>query len=350
MMDTNDTESSAKRVQSMKKLFTIVDTLCDAESAGVSELAERLEMAKSTVHVHLKTLEEEGYLVRADPGRTRPHSPSSAPIRRIPCSPSRNEQPTCGGSMTRGYSNEVACLWSTFGSAPTPCHMSWWEGSNRSSSSWFAASTTWFSSMYQRVRSPRPRSYLYISPTEPDASAPTSRSNSPAMSAKVRGYQGDGVGDPEGVVATAKHFPAYSEPERGEDASPVDVSEYKLRNTFLPPFERALAAGVESVMPSHNSTNGEPAHGSPAFLRDLLRVDLEFEGHVVFDWNGIRHLHADHGTARDHAGAVRQAREAGVDVASVGAVPHADRIVELVEAGELAEATLDRSVERVFRI
>ncbi|QPV61621.1 IclR family transcriptional regulator [Halosimplex litoreum] len=62
-MDTNDTESSAKRVQSTKKLFTIVDTLREAESAGVSELAERLGMAKSTVHVHLKTLEEEGYLV-----------------------------------------------------------------------------------------------------------------------------------------------------------------------------------------------------------------------------------------------------------------------------------------------
>ena len=50
--------------------------------------------------------------------------------------------------------------------------------------------------------------------------------------AKVRGYQGDGLDDPEAVVATAKHFPAYSEPERGEDAAPVDISEYKLRNTL----------------------------------------------------------------------------------------------------------------------
>lgn len=168
--------------------------------------------------------------------------------------------------------------------------------------------------------------------------------------AKVRGYRGDGLGDPEGVVATAKHFPAYSEPERGEDASPVDVSEYKLRNTFLPPVERALAAGVDSVMPSYNSINGEPAHGSATFLEGLLRDDLGFEGHVVSDWNGIHHLHTDHGTARDHADAVRQARAAGVDVASVGGVSHAERIVELVEAGDLDEATLDRSVERVLRV
>jgi len=168
--------------------------------------------------------------------------------------------------------------------------------------------------------------------------------------AKVRGYQGDGLADPEGVVATAKHFPAYSEPERGEDASPVDVSEYKLRNTFVPPLERALDAGVESVMPSYNSINGEPSHGSTALLGDLLREDLGFDGHVVSDWNGIRHLHEDHHTARDHADGVRQAREAGVDVASVGHVPHAERVVDLVESGDLDEATLDESVRRVLRL
>ncbi|MFW6382432.1 MAG: glycoside hydrolase family 3 N-terminal domain-containing protein [Haloferacaceae archaeon] len=168
--------------------------------------------------------------------------------------------------------------------------------------------------------------------------------------AKVRGYQGTGLGDPDGVVATAKHFPAYSDPERGEDASPVDVSEYVLRNTFLPPFERALDAGVQSVMPSYNSLNGEPAHGSTAFLRRLLREELDFDGHVVSDWNGVRHLHEDHRTARDHADGVRQAREAGVDVASVGHVPHAERVVELVENGDLPEETLDASVRRVLRV
>jgi len=49
--------------------------------------------------------------------------------------------------------------------------------------------------------------------------------------AKVRGYRGDGNADPNSVLATLKHFPAHGEPERGEDAAPVDVSEYKLRNT-----------------------------------------------------------------------------------------------------------------------
>lgn len=65
-----DGETTANRVKSTRTLFTIVDELREVESAGVSELADRLGMPKSTVHVHLKTLEEEGYLVN-DEGRYR---------------------------------------------------------------------------------------------------------------------------------------------------------------------------------------------------------------------------------------------------------------------------------------
>lgn len=55
---------SAKRVKSTQTLFTIIDELREQECAGVSRLAAELDMPKSTVHVHLKTLEEEGYLIK----------------------------------------------------------------------------------------------------------------------------------------------------------------------------------------------------------------------------------------------------------------------------------------------
>ena len=168
--------------------------------------------------------------------------------------------------------------------------------------------------------------------------------------AKVRGYRGDGIADPDSVLATAKHFPAYGEPERGEDAAPVDVSEYKLHNTFLEPFKKAIGAGVDSVMPSYNSINGEPSHGSTSALSTLLRDELGFDGHVVSDWDGIRHLHEDHKTATDHADSVHQARKAGVDIGSVGYIPHADRIIELVESGALDEDVLETSVRRILSI
>ncbi|WP_436923398.1 glycoside hydrolase family 3 N-terminal domain-containing protein [Halosimplex amylolyticum] len=166
--------------------------------------------------------------------------------------------------------------------------------------------------------------------------------------AKVRGYQGDGLEADDTVVSTAKHFPAYSEPERGEDAAPVDVSEYKLRNTFVPPFEAALDAGVESVMPCYNSINGEPVHGSARWLTDLLRGDLGFDGTIVSDWGGVRHLTDDHKTAADLREATYDARIAGLDVASVGNDLEADELVDLVESGDLAESVLDASVERVL--
>ncbi|GAA0532366.1 glycoside hydrolase family 3 N-terminal domain-containing protein [Halorubrum ejinorense] len=166
--------------------------------------------------------------------------------------------------------------------------------------------------------------------------------------AKVRGYQGEGIEDSSSVIATAKHFPAYSEPARGEDAAPVEVSEYVLRNVFLPSFLDALDEGVESVMPCYNAVDGEPAHGSRRYLTDLLRGTLGFDGTVVSDWNGVRMLHDDHKITADHRGSVRQTRDAGLDIASVDAVDHAEHLVELVEEGELAESALDESVGRVL--
>jgi beta-glucosidase len=168
--------------------------------------------------------------------------------------------------------------------------------------------------------------------------------------AKIRGYQGDGTQDQDAVIATAKHFPAYSEPERGEDASPVDVSEYKLRNVFMPPFEAALDAGVESVMPSYSSINGEPSHSSQSHLADLLHNELGFEGHVVSDWNGVLHLCNDHRTAADRRDAVRQSRLAGLDIASVGHTGHAEHFLSLVEDGEIDQQRLDASVRQVLRL
>jgi beta-glucosidase len=166
--------------------------------------------------------------------------------------------------------------------------------------------------------------------------------------AKVRGYQGDGIEDPSSVIATAKHFPAYSDPARGEDAAPVEISKYLLRNVFLPSFLDVLDEDVESVMPCYNAVDGEPAHGSQRYLTDLLRGTLGFDGTVVSDWGGVKMLDEDHKITADHRESVHRTREAGLDIASVDAVDHAEHLVSLVENGEVAEAVVDDSVERVL--
>jgi beta-glucosidase len=168
--------------------------------------------------------------------------------------------------------------------------------------------------------------------------------------AKARGLQGESLDTDETVAATAKHFPAYGGPLRGEDASPVDVSQTTFNRVFLPPFHDVLDTGVRSVMPCYNSIDGEPAHGSTRFLRDLLRADLGFDGVVASDWNGVEMLHADHRTAETSADAVGDAFAAGVDVGSVNGTRHADALVDLVSAGDLDETLLDAAVSRILAL
>jgi beta-glucosidase len=168
--------------------------------------------------------------------------------------------------------------------------------------------------------------------------------------AKARGLQGDSLDADGSVAATAKHFPAYGGPLRGEDASPVEVSLTEFHRTFVPPFVAALDAGVASVMPCYNSIDGEPAHGSPRFLRGLLRERLGFTGVVASDWNGVEMLHADHCTADSSEAAVGDALVAGVDVGSVNGARHAEAIVSLVSEGELDEVTVDAAVRRILAL
>lgn len=53
-------------VGSLETLLSIVDYLEESGEAGVTELAEAVDVSKSTVHNHLTTLREHGYVVRDD--------------------------------------------------------------------------------------------------------------------------------------------------------------------------------------------------------------------------------------------------------------------------------------------
>lgn len=53
-------------IQASAKTLTILETLSSVESAGVSEIAAELEMAKGTVHHHLRTLEQFDFVVNED--------------------------------------------------------------------------------------------------------------------------------------------------------------------------------------------------------------------------------------------------------------------------------------------
>jgi len=56
--------SATNPVKSIEAMFTIVEALKQLDGAGVTELADHLELPKSTIHNYLATLEQEEYVVK----------------------------------------------------------------------------------------------------------------------------------------------------------------------------------------------------------------------------------------------------------------------------------------------
>lgn len=55
---------STPPMKSVLQTFKVVDVLWEANGAGPSKVAQRMEIPKSTAHVYLRTLQETGYVVK----------------------------------------------------------------------------------------------------------------------------------------------------------------------------------------------------------------------------------------------------------------------------------------------
>jgi len=58
--------SDSKNIKSIERAFGIVETLSDRGPSGVSEVAQELDMPKSSVHTYLNTLANIGYVLKTD--------------------------------------------------------------------------------------------------------------------------------------------------------------------------------------------------------------------------------------------------------------------------------------------
>jgi beta-glucosidase len=166
--------------------------------------------------------------------------------------------------------------------------------------------------------------------------------------AKVRGFQGKSMADPDSVVACAKHYVAYGAVEGGRDYNTVDISEQLLREVYLPPFRGAVDAGVGTVMSSFNDLNGVPGVANHHTLTDILRDEWKFSGFVVSDWDAV-HESLAHGFAADDADAALKSLSAGVDMDMVDG-DYAKYIPDLVRSGKLPIGVVDEAVRRVLRV
>lgn len=55
-----------KRVKALDNALNILDAIVAQQGAGITELAEEVDISKSAIYKHLSTLEERGYVVRTD--------------------------------------------------------------------------------------------------------------------------------------------------------------------------------------------------------------------------------------------------------------------------------------------
>jgi beta-N-acetylhexosaminidase len=122
-----------------------------------------------------------------------------------------------------------------------------------------------------------------------------------------------------GVLATAKHFPGHGDTamdtHHGDAILPHPLA--RLEDVELVPFQAAIQAGVDVVMPAHLSIAAfdeeNPATLSPAILKTLLREKMSFGGLIITDAMDM-HAVAQFGPLPS----LRRALEAGADIAMMG--------------------------------
>lgn len=165
--------------------------------------------------------------------------------------------------------------------------------------------------------------------------------------ARVKGFQGNKLGDLNSVMACVKHFAAYGAATGGRDYNSVDMSERMLFETYLPPFKAALDAGAATFMNSFNDLNGIPATGNVHLQRDILKGKWNFQGFVVSDWGSIGEMVA-HGYSKDLKAAALSAITAGSDM-DMESNAYRYHLAELVKEGKIAVDLIDDAVKRILR-
>ena len=129
----------------------------------------------------------------------------------------------------------------------------------------------------------------------------------------VKGLQGT---DPNQLktAAGAKHFAVHSGPEKGRHSFNAIVDEKDLRETYLYAFKKLVDGGVETVMCAYNRVNGQPCCTGDALLKNILRQEWGFKGHVVTDCWALDDIWREHKVMNNRVEVAAAALKAGVNL------------------------------------
>jgi beta-glucosidase len=140
-----------------------------------------------------------------------------------------------------------------------------------------------------------------------------------------------------GIGTCLKHF-ACNNQEFKRLSSDSILDERTLREIYLTPFEIAVRDGKpKTVMCAYNKINGVYCSDNKELLTNILRDEWGFEGLVVTDW----------GAMHDRIAAFK----AGCDLNMPSGSSYMEQeVLDAVARGELDEADIDRSVQRVKKM
>ena len=166
--------------------------------------------------------------------------------------------------------------------------------------------------------------------------------------AAVRGMQGggaDGPIPPDRLAVVLKHAAGQGATVGGRNWAATELGWRELAEIHLPPVRSAAEAGAAGLMAAYSEVDGLPVAANRRLLTEVIRGDLGFAGLVMADGTALDRLLRLTG---DPASAAAVALRAGIDLSLWDDVyPH---LAAAVERGMVAEAAIDRAVERVLAV
>src|SRR5689334_18709471 len=159
------------------------------------------------------------------------------------------------------------------------------------------------------------------------------------------------------VVACGKHFPGHGDTnaDSHKELPVVEASRERLEAVEFPPFRRAAAAGVATLMTAHvlyKALDDQlPATLSPDIITHLLREQMHYDGVVLTD-DLEMHAIVDHYGPGD---AAVRAVLAGCDMLLIckerdREIAAFEAVEKAVTSGAIDTARLDLSVARILRV
>ncbi|MGK0500832.1 MAG: beta-glucosidase, partial [Oceanicoccus sp.] len=167
----------------------------------------------------------------------------------------------------------------------------------------------------------------------------------------VAGLQGVGGSseqlDGAHVVATAKHFMGDGGTLNGVDRGDNSDNEQALFDVHGQGYVAALEAGVQTIMASFSSWQGESLHQHEYLLTQVLKQRMGFDGVVISDWNGHSFVEG----CTDIS--CPQAINAGIDVLMVAVadwkILYKNTLTQARD-GTIEPSRLDDAVRRLLRV